>query len=111
MLVTSLPWLPVTSKEYLYVYDVLKAVRRREVETDVVLLQEYEQQIVETVAVYEVVPATDELIPVEAAWGAPPKYETLQASKVLVFDFGSELYVYNGKNAPFETRKVGARLA
>ena len=111
MLVTSLPWLPVTSKEYLYVYDVLKAVRRREVETDVVLLQEYEQQIVETVAVYEVVPATDELIPVEAAWGAPPKYESLQASKVLVFDFGSELYVYNGKNAPFETRKVGARLA
>ena len=60
---------------------------------------------------YEVLANTDELVPVEAAWGAPPKYETLHPSKVLVFDFGSELYVYNGKNAPFETRKVGARLA
>jgi len=73
--------------------------------------EEYEQQIVETVCVYEVVLATDELVPVEEAWGSPPKYEFLQPSKVLVFDFGSELYVYNGKNAPFETRKVGARLA
>ena len=28
-----------------------------------------------------------------------------------MFDFGSEVYVYNGKNAGFEERKVGARLA
>ena len=59
---------------------------------------------------YEVNTDKDELVPVEAAWGSPPKYEFLNPSKVLVFDFGSEVYVYNGKNAPFETRKIGARL-
>ena len=75
------------------------------------MLQEYEQQIVETTCVYEVVVETDELVPVETAWGSAPKYEFLHPSKVLVFDFGSELYVYNGKNAPFLSRKVGARLA
>ena len=31
--------------------------------------------------------------------------------KVMVFDFGSEVYAYSGKNASFEERKVGARLA
>ena len=75
------------------------------------MLQDYEQTIVETTCVYEVNIDNDELVPVEAAWGCPPKYEHLHANKVLVFDFGSEVYVYNGKNAPFETRKVGARLA
>ena len=60
---------------------------------------------------YEVNIANDELVPVEEAWGAAPKYENLDPSKVFVYDFGSELYVYNGKNAPCETRKVGARLA
>jgi len=73
--------------------------------------EEYEQQIVEASCVYEVNIEDDELIPVEEGWGAPPKHEILKNSKVLVFDFGSEIYVYNGKNAPFETRKAGARLA
>ena len=70
------------------------------------MLQDYEQTIVETTCVYEVNIDNDELVPVEAAWGCPPKYEHLHANKVLVFDFGSEVYVYNGKNAPFETRKT-----
>ena len=65
----------------------------------------------ETTCVYEVNLARDELVPVESAWGSPPKYEFLHPDKVLVIDFGSEVYVYNGKNAAFETRKVGARLA
>ena len=64
----------------------------------------------ETTCVYEVNIDRDELVPVEAAWGSPPKYEFLNPNQVLVFDFGSEVYVYNGKNAPFETRKIGARL-
>ena len=64
----------------------------------------------ETTCVYEVNIDKDELVPVEAAWGSPPKYEFLNPNQVLVFDFGSEVYVYNGKNAPFETRKIGARL-
>ena len=74
-------------------------------------MQEYEQAIVETTCVYEVNVAADELVPVEAVWGSPPKYENLHPAKVFVYDFGSEVYVYNGKNAPFETRKVGSRLA
>jgi len=73
--------------------------------------EEYEQQIVEASCVYEVNTETDELIPLEEGWGLPPKHEMLKNSKVLVFDFGSEVYVYNGKNAPFEARKAGARLA
>jgi len=73
--------------------------------------EEYEQQIVEASCVYEVNVEADELVPVEEGWGAPPRHEILKNSKVLVFDFGSEIYVYNGKNAPFEARKVGARLA
>ena len=39
--------------------------------------QEYQQQIVETTCVYEVLVETDELVPVEAAWGSPPKYEVI----------------------------------
>lgn len=28
-----------------------------------------------------------------------------------VFDFGSEVYIWNGRNAPFETRRLGVKLA
>ena len=54
---------------------------------------------------------TDELVPIEEHWGLPPRYSLLDPAKVLVFDFGSEVYAYSGKNASFEARKVGARLA
>ncbi len=53
----------------------------------------------------------DELVPVECGWGLPARHALLEPTRVLVFDFGSEVYVYNGKSAAFETRKVGARLA
>ena len=55
---------------------------------------------------------TNELIPDEGCWGATPKYELLEdMNRVLVFDFGSELYVWNGRSAPFETRRLGIKLA
>ena len=73
-------------------------------------MQDYEQAVVEASCVYAV-EDDEELVPVEAGWGLAPRYSLLQPSRVLVFDFGSEVYVYNGKNAAFETRKVGARLA
>jgi len=73
--------------------------------------EEYEQSMVEASCVYEVSMSTDELIPIEDNWGLPPKYSLLDPSKVLVFDFGSEVYCYSGKNASFDGRKVGARLA
>ena len=54
---------------------------------------------------------TDELVPIEEHWGLPPRYSLLHQDKVLIFDFGSEVYAYSGKNASFDARKVGARLA
>ena len=54
-----------------------------------------------------------ELVPLESGWGSVPKYELLEADdcRVLVFDFGSEMYVWNGKNASFDARKIGLKLA
>ena len=54
---------------------------------------------------------SEQLVPLADGWGLPPSYSLLKPDLVLVFDFGSEVYAYNGKNAPFEARKLGARLA
>ena len=32
-------------------------------------------------------------------------------TRVLVYDFGSEVYVWNGRSAPFESRRIGLKLA
>ena len=42
-----------------------------------------------------------------------PRYELLSAdeTRVLVYDFGTEVYVWNGRSAPFESRRVGLKLA
>ena len=50
------------------------------------------------------------LIPLESAWGSCLKHDILEPAKVLVFDFGSEAYVWNGKAAPFELRTAGSNL-
>lgn len=55
--------------------------------------------------------ASSQLVPLEEGWGLPPHHALLSPEQVTVWDFGSELYVYSGKNAPFEARKAGARLA
>ena len=54
-----------------------------------------------------------ELVPLESGWGTVPRYELLEEddARVLVFDFGTELYVWNGKNASFHDRKIGLKLA
>ena len=55
---------------------------------------------------------TSELVPIEEYWGHPMKYDILTNDKrVLVFDFGTEVYVWNGKNAPFSKRRLGLKLA
>ena len=74
-------------------------------------VQEYEVAVVEASTVYRVCLASEQLVPEAAAWGAPPSHALLKPDQVMVFDFGSEVYCYNGKNAPFEARKLGARLA
>ncbi|RXG71357.1 Supervillin, partial [Armadillidium vulgare] len=50
------------------------------------------------------------LVPLEEAWGQSPKYELLSSDKVLVFDFGSELYLWSGKRAPLVEKKKGTAL-
>ncbi|KAK3915554.1 Supervillin [Frankliniella fusca] len=69
----------------------------------------YETAVLETNMIYEL--NGSELVPFEKYWGAVPRIEMLDPSKILVFDFGSEMYVWNGKNAPLELRKVALQLA
>ena len=62
--------------------------------------------------VWSVNEKTCELIPIEEFWGQPMKYDVLMDDRrVLVFDFGAEVYVWNGKNAPFPKRRLGLKLA
>ena len=73
----------------------------------------YELEINDQNLIWTVQEETNELVPNEEYWGAPMKYDILDKSefKVLVFDFGPEVYVYNGKNAPFSARRLGLKLA
>lgn len=58
---------------------------------------------------YEVL--DDELVPIKDYWGQMPKIAMLNQSKVIVFDFGSEMYIWYGKNVPLESRRRAAQLA
>ncbi|XP_052861156.1 supervillin [Anopheles cruzii] len=69
----------------------------------------FEACLIESNMVYEF--ADDSLVPVAELWGTIPRIGTLDAHKVLVFDFGSELYVWSGKNAPSERKRAALRLA
>ncbi|XP_073977408.1 uncharacterized protein isoform X4 [Rhodnius prolixus] len=69
----------------------------------------YEVAIAETFAVYAVENAL--LVPVKEYWGRCPKTEVLDPNKVLVFDFGTEVYMWAGKQAEKEERRQGHRLA
>ncbi|XP_065351905.1 supervillin isoform X3 [Cloeon dipterum] len=70
--------------------------------------EEYENVISETNKIWMV--EDDELIPVEKYWGSVPKIEVLAPNKVLVFDFGSEVYIWNGKNATGDVRRFAAEF-
>ncbi|XP_040176200.1 uncharacterized protein LOC120908831 isoform X8 [Anopheles arabiensis] len=69
----------------------------------------FEACLIETNMVYEY--GEESLVPVEDYWGAIPKIAMLDPRKVLVFDFGSELYVWSGKSAPAESKRAALRLA
>merc|ERR1719510_1110048 len=74
--------------------------------------ENYELEVNDLNQVWKVDAQTNELVPIEEYWGQPLKYDLLEHdSRVLVFDFGPELYVWNGKNAPFPTRRLGLKLA
>lgn len=74
--------------------------------------ENYELEINDKNLVWNVNEESCELIPIEEFWGFPMKHEILTNEyQVLVFDFGNEVYVYNGKNAPFSKRRLGLKLA
>ncbi|XP_032520912.2 supervillin isoform X1 [Danaus plexippus] len=69
----------------------------------------YESCVIQTNMCYEVI--DDELVPIKEYWGQVPKIAMLHQSKVIVFDFGSEMYIWYGKNVPLESRRRAAQLA
>ncbi|XP_075406473.1 supervillin isoform X8 [Tenrec ecaudatus] len=69
----------------------------------------YEAAIIETNCVYRL--TDDKLVPDDDYWGKIPKCSLLQPKEVLVFDFGSEVYVWHGKEVTLAQRKVAFQLA
>ncbi|XP_075683605.1 supervillin isoform X2 [Rhinoderma darwinii] len=71
--------------------------------------ERYENAIIETNCIYRL--AEDKLVPDDEFWGKVPKCSLLQSKEVLVFDFGSEVYVWHGKEVTLAQRKVAFQLA
>ncbi|XP_022436356.1 supervillin isoform X1 [Delphinapterus leucas] len=69
----------------------------------------YETAIIETNCIYRLM--DDKLVPDDDYWGKVPKCSLLQARQVLVFDFGSEVYVWHGKEVTLAQRKIAFQLA
>ncbi|XP_054733800.1 supervillin-like isoform X1 [Anastrepha obliqua] len=69
----------------------------------------FESSLIETNKIYEF--QDDSLIPMEKYWGCIPKVEMLDPNKVIIFDFGSEMYVWNGKTAPTDAKRAAIKLA
>ncbi|XP_036372886.1 supervillin a isoform X2 [Megalops cyprinoides] len=69
----------------------------------------YETAIVETNCIYRLV--DDKLVPDDDYWGKVPRCTLLSSKEVLVFDFGSEVYVWHGKEVTLAQRKVAFQLA
>ncbi|XP_053117279.1 supervillin isoform X27 [Hemicordylus capensis] len=69
----------------------------------------YEAAIIETNCIYRLV--DDKLIPDDDYWGKMPRCTLLNSKEVLVFDFGSEVYVWHGKEVTLAQRKVAFQLA
>uniref|UniRef100_A0A8D8YEG1 Supervillin n=1 Tax=Cacopsylla melanoneura TaxID=428564 RepID=A0A8D8YEG1_9HEMI len=73
----------------------------------------YEMSILDTNMIYELQTGGEdgpELVPLDKYWGGVPKIEMLDTNKILVFDFGSELYIWMGKNATLDRRKLAISL-
>ncbi|XP_023420447.1 supervillin isoform X16 [Cavia porcellus] len=69
----------------------------------------YEAAIIETNCIYRL--TDDKLVPDDDYWGKIPKCSLLQPREVLVFDFGSEVYVWHGKEVTLAQRKIAFQLA
>ncbi|XP_021344162.1 supervillin-like, partial [Mizuhopecten yessoensis] len=69
----------------------------------------YENHIVETNMVYHLKDNT--LQPYQEYWGTVPKYEMLKKDQVLIFDYGTEFYIWQGKAVKPDQRKLAVKLA
>ncbi|CAN9509238.1 unnamed protein product [Ophioblennius macclurei] len=68
----------------------------------------YESGVLDSNGVYRL--QGDKLVPHEDAWASIPSVSLLDSKEVLVFDFGSEVYVWTGKDVPLSDRKVAVKL-
>uniref|UniRef100_A0A673YB65 Supervillin n=1 Tax=Salmo trutta TaxID=8032 RepID=A0A673YB65_SALTR len=69
----------------------------------------FESAIVETNCIFRLL--DDKLVPDDDQWGKVPHSNLLESKEVLVFDFGSEVYVWHGKEVTLAQRKVAFQLA
>ncbi|XP_043960240.1 supervillin a isoform X3 [Gambusia affinis] len=69
----------------------------------------YEAAIVETNCIYRLM--GDKLVPDDDFWAKMPRCTLLNPKEVLVFDFGSEMYIWHGKEVTLAQRKVAFQLA
>ncbi|XP_076003649.1 supervillin-like [Genypterus blacodes] len=71
--------------------------------------EQFENAIVETNCIFRLL--EDKLVPDDDEWGKVPRSFLLAPKEVLVFDFGSEVYVWHGKEVTLAQRKVAFQLA
>ncbi|KAJ8272470.1 hypothetical protein GJAV_G00089460 [Gymnothorax javanicus] len=69
----------------------------------------YESAVVETNCIFRLL--EDKLVPDDDYWGKAPRSGLLDSKEVLVFDFGSEVYVWHGKDVTLRQKKVAFQLA
>lgn len=68
----------------------------------------FEQGLVESNCVYSLV--EDRLVPHDQAWASIPSTSLLGSSEVLVFDFGSEVYLWHGRDVSLSRKNVALQL-
>lgn len=75
----------------------------------------YEESLICTNMIFEAVHTeakdTVDMTPVEQYWGRSPRHQLLQADSAFVFDFGTEMYIWVGKNVSNVHRKKAVDLA
>nr|XP_057925418.1 supervillin-like isoform X3 [Doryrhamphus excisus] len=71
--------------------------------------EHFENAIVETNCIFRLL--NDKLVPDDDEWGKVPRCCLLASKEVLVLDFGSEVYVWHGKEVTLAQRKVAFQLA
>ncbi|XP_071324857.1 supervillin isoform X3 [Trachinotus anak] len=68
----------------------------------------FECGVVESNCVYRLV--ENRLVPHEQAWASIPTISLLGSTEALVFDFGSEVYLWHGQDVSFSRRNVALQL-